>query len=617
MLCPGYHTMTQFLLFVCVLLCATATSLSTSNHVKSTSSVPNESRNYYSKPKNPFFITQRMRRVLEDDLLYTTEEVDSMDYSIAVTIIQKGLARPRQGMPKSWKKQRVWPLINEKARAKWKARFQKIGDRMKSALHTIGEQLNHGITRIEDTWEDHCAPIADQLRQKLSAFQSRLHNRWISLKTTLTAPATFAVTHILPKILVGSLSWLLLPRIIDAIGFCTSVIIGALQMTASLPTRVLPLLTLPKREKVLISTTSKPPEDAPKKKTSSQPSSPIATSRKMTVDMIKRLSASAAEKVTAVSKLEDTRKQREADKAAAALKLEDTRKLREAKDADNVTAVSKLEDARKQREAKDAEKAAAVSKLEDARKQREAKDAEKAAAAALKLEDTRKQRETKDAEKAVAALKLEDARKQREAMDAARKQQESVEAARKQQREASEIARKQQEAKDIARRQQEAIETLRKQKESEKIAYEQQREADETARRRLQEAEERKQRREAEEIVRKQQRAEEEKCHKQRVSELAAKMKAAKTSAAALENAQREAKSKQVSQSKFSVKQVDKKVLVSTGSSKVPTSTKPDSTQQALPAKNNIKRKLEVTSVVKKKLDKKKVDLEMLSKVLR
>ena len=575
MLCPGYHTMTQFLLFVCVLLCATATSLSTSNHVKSTSSVPNESRNYYSKPKNPFFITQRMRRVLEDDLLYTTEEVDSMDYSIAVTIIQKGLARPRQGMPKSWKKQRVWPLINEKARAKWKARFQKIGDRMKSALHTIGEQLNHGITRIEDTWEDHCAPIADQLRQKLSAFQNRLHNRWISLKTTLTAPATFAVTHILPKILVGSLSWLLLPRIIDAIGFCTSVIIGALQMTASLPTRVLPLLTLPKREKLLISTTSKPPADSPKKKTLSQPSSPIATSRKMTVDMIKRLSASAAEKVTAVSKLEDTRKQREADKAAAALKLEDTRK------------------------------------------QREAKDAEKAAAAALKLEDARKQRETKDAEKAVAALKLEDARKQREAMDAARKQQESVEAARKQQREASEIARKQQEAKDIARRQQEAIETLRKQKESEKIAYEQQREADETARRRQQEAEEHKQRREAEEIVRKQQRAEEEKCHKQRVSELAAKMKAAKTSAAALENAQREAKSKQVSQSKFSVKQVDKKVLVSTGSSKVPTSTKPDSTQQALPAKNNIKRKLEVTSVVKKKLDKKKVDLEMLSKVLR
>ena len=472
-----------------------------------------------------------MRRVLEDDLLYTTEEVDVMDPSIAAVVIKKGLARPMPGgMPRSWKKRRVWPLINEKARAKLKARLQKLGEQMKNTLHKIGEQLNDGIHWIEDTWEDHGAPIAGQIRHKLSIFRNELHKQWISLKTKFTAPATFAVTQVLPKIFVGGVSWLILPRIIDAIGFCVSVIIGALQMTASLPIRLLPLLSLPKPKKVsgkpeklpstttspakvLVSMTSKPTEEV-SKEVLSQPTSPIETSRKMTAELIKRLTTSAAEKITAVSKFED-------------------------------------------------------------------------------------------------------ARKQREARDAVRKQQESAEAARKQQREALVSIRQQQEAKDTARRQQEAIETARKQNEAEKAAYEQQRETDEAARRRQQEAEERKQRRETDEIARKQQREEEKTYHKQRVSELAAMMKAAKISAAALEKAQRETKAKILSQSKSGIKQEDKKQLVSSLLSKVTTSIKPETTPTPASSKNNSKPKLEVTSVIKKKIDKKKVDLEMLSKVLR
>ena len=94
-------------------------------------------------------------------------------------------------------------------------------------------------------------------------------------------------------------------------------------------------------------------------------------------------------------------------------------------------------------------------------------------------------------------------------------------------------------------------------------------------------------------------------------------MKAAKISAAALEQAQREAKSKLLSQSKSSVKEVNKKQLASTTLPKVSTSIKPGTLPAPSTNKNSIKPKPEVTLAAKKKIDKRKVDLEMLSKVLR
>ena len=51
-----------------------------------------------------FMITNRMRRVLEDDLNYHEEEIDMMDPQIASVVIERGLARPLTGMPKSWYK---------------------------------------------------------------------------------------------------------------------------------------------------------------------------------------------------------------------------------------------------------------------------------------------------------------------------------------------------------------------------------------------------------------------------------------------------------------------------------------------------------------------------------
>ena len=48
-------------------------------------------------------ITRRMRRELVDNLGYLSSEVDEMEPSVAAIVIERGLARPSNGMPKSWK----------------------------------------------------------------------------------------------------------------------------------------------------------------------------------------------------------------------------------------------------------------------------------------------------------------------------------------------------------------------------------------------------------------------------------------------------------------------------------------------------------------------------------
>ena len=47
-------------------------------------------------------ITNRMRRILEDDLDYLPAEIDVMDPQIASVVIERGLSRPSNGMPKKW-----------------------------------------------------------------------------------------------------------------------------------------------------------------------------------------------------------------------------------------------------------------------------------------------------------------------------------------------------------------------------------------------------------------------------------------------------------------------------------------------------------------------------------
>ena len=51
-----------------------------------------------------FMITQKMRRVLIQELNYLASEVDMMEPQIASVVIERGLTRPARGMPASWRR---------------------------------------------------------------------------------------------------------------------------------------------------------------------------------------------------------------------------------------------------------------------------------------------------------------------------------------------------------------------------------------------------------------------------------------------------------------------------------------------------------------------------------
>jgi len=49
-----------------------------------------------------YMVTNRMRKVLEEELGYHSDEVDTIEPQIAAVVIERGLTRPSNGMPASW-----------------------------------------------------------------------------------------------------------------------------------------------------------------------------------------------------------------------------------------------------------------------------------------------------------------------------------------------------------------------------------------------------------------------------------------------------------------------------------------------------------------------------------
>jgi len=82
-----------------------------------------------------FMITQRMRRVLEDELGYLVEEVDCMEPQIAAVVIERGLARPSNGMPISWQR----PARNVRASGR-------------NLITVVGSTLNSLISKVVSTF---------------------------------------------------------------------------------------------------------------------------------------------------------------------------------------------------------------------------------------------------------------------------------------------------------------------------------------------------------------------------------------------------------------------------------------------------------------------------------
>ena len=49
-----------------------------------------------------FMITNKMKDILVNDLMYTEDEVDRMEPAVARIVIEKRLKRPVNGMPRTW-----------------------------------------------------------------------------------------------------------------------------------------------------------------------------------------------------------------------------------------------------------------------------------------------------------------------------------------------------------------------------------------------------------------------------------------------------------------------------------------------------------------------------------
>lgn len=86
-------------------------SSSNSNHISRSNSNYNNNNNEDDNTEGnsnsasiQYMITQRMRRVLEDELRYLPEEVDIMEPQIASVVIERNLSRPSNGMPASWRR---------------------------------------------------------------------------------------------------------------------------------------------------------------------------------------------------------------------------------------------------------------------------------------------------------------------------------------------------------------------------------------------------------------------------------------------------------------------------------------------------------------------------------
>ncbi len=95
------------MLFMVILFTHSSHGKVLSNNRRSRMSYVDDSGDYIDEQNSAriqYMITNKMRRVLEDELGYLPEEVDSIEPQIASVVIERGLVRPSNGMPASWRR---------------------------------------------------------------------------------------------------------------------------------------------------------------------------------------------------------------------------------------------------------------------------------------------------------------------------------------------------------------------------------------------------------------------------------------------------------------------------------------------------------------------------------
>lgn len=131
-------------------------------------------------------VTNRMRRVLEDDLNYHEEEVELMDPQIASVVIERGLARPLTGMPKSW--QRIKPSTP-------------MLSGLRSKLATFGDKVRKSVVFACKRVLPVAIPIVAAVYSfpKLLSMVGKLRTSAASGKRTKSAPSIQRITESMPQ----------------------------------------------------------------------------------------------------------------------------------------------------------------------------------------------------------------------------------------------------------------------------------------------------------------------------------------------------------------------------------------------------------------------------------
>ena len=133
-----------------------------------------------------FMVTNRMRRVLEDELNYHEEEVELMDPQIASVVIERGLARPLTGMPKSW--QRIKPST---------PMLSGLSSKIASFADKVGKSVVFACKRVLPV----AIPIFAAVYSfpKLIALVQKLRTSVVSTKRTKSTPSIQRASEPLPQ----------------------------------------------------------------------------------------------------------------------------------------------------------------------------------------------------------------------------------------------------------------------------------------------------------------------------------------------------------------------------------------------------------------------------------
>lgn len=90
-------------------------------------------------------ITNKMKKILQNDLGYTNDEINQMEPQIASVVIDRKLHRPSKGMPPTWRKQ---PTIDDTTTTTTNVNMNNKNIKDNQSIQNISKQIKKSIKMI-------------------------------------------------------------------------------------------------------------------------------------------------------------------------------------------------------------------------------------------------------------------------------------------------------------------------------------------------------------------------------------------------------------------------------------------------------------------------------------